>query len=139
MVKAPLEPATDHAKLHFMNPILAALMIGSPSTPPQTESPNPAKSIATPVAIVSGWIVDRDYPKAALKRGSQGVTQIRIRVTAEGRAEDCQIFRTAGDAELDAAACAVIATRTRFRPATDTDGKPTWQYAILPVRWMIGK
>lgn len=114
-------------------------MFASPSAPPpQTESASPAKAIATPVAAISGWINGRDFPKSALKRGSQGVTQIRIRVTAEGRAEDCQIFQSAGDAELDAAACAIVTSRTRFRPATDTDGKPTWQYAMMPVRWMIG-
>ncbi len=122
-----------------MTAILAALLLtAAPAPPPQTDSPNPAKSIATPTAIVSGWISDRDYPRAALKRRSQGVTQIRIRVTAEGRAEDCQIFQSAGDAELDSAACAIVTTRTRFRPATDSDGKPTWQYAMLPVRWVIG-
>lgn len=118
----------------------AALLLAAAqrAPPPQTESANPAKGVATPTSILSGWIGDRDYPRAALRRGSQGVSQIRIPVTAEGRAEDCQIFQSAGDAELDAAACAIVTTRTRFRPATDTNGKPTWQYAILPVRWMIG-
>lgn len=122
-----------------MTAILTALLfVAPPAPPPQTETLNPVKSIAAPVAIVSGWISDRDYPKAALKRRSQGTTQIRIRVTAEGRAEDCQVFRSSGDAELDAATCAIITSRTRFRPATDSDGKPTWQYAMLPVRWVIG-
>ncbi len=117
--------------------MLATLLLAA-SPPPQTESPNPAKQIATPTAILSGWISDRDYPKGALRRGAQGVTQIRIRVTAEGRAEDCQIFRSAGDAELDTATCAIVTSRTRFRPATDVHGRPTWQYAVLPVRWLIG-
>lgn len=117
--------------------ILAALSMAA-APPPQTESANPIKRVATPTAIISGWIGERDYPKAALKRGAQGVTQIRIRVTAEGRAEDCQIFQSAGDAELDAATCAIVTSRTRFRPPTDADGKPTWQYAVLPVRWVIG-
>lgn len=120
-----------------MPAILTALMLAVPP-PPQTESPNLAKSIAMPVAITSGWIHGGDYPKAALKRRSQGVTQIRIRVTAAGRAENCQVFQSAGDPELDAAACAVVTSRTRFRPATDSAGKPTWQYAMLPVRWVIG-
>ncbi|MES2903390.1 MAG: energy transducer TonB [Pseudomonadota bacterium] len=119
--------------------IFASLTLSTPpAPPPQTESASPAKAIGTPVAVISGWINGRDFPKSALKRGSQGVTQIRIRVTAEGRAEDCQIFQSAGDAELDAAACAIVTSRTRFRPATDTDGKPTWQYAMMPVRWIIG-
>ena len=118
--------------------MIESLLLLATLAPPQTESPNPAKRVATPTAVISGWIGSRDYPRAALSRGSQGVTQIRIRVTAEGRAEDCQIFQSAGDAELDAATCAIVTTRTRFRPATDADGKPTWQYAILPVRWVIG-
>lgn len=116
--------------------ILAALSLAA-APPPQTESPAPAKRVATSVAVLSGWIDSRDYPRAALRRNAQGVTQVRIRVTAEGRAEDCQVFRSAGDADLDMATCAIITTRTRFRPATDVDGKPTWQYAILPVRWTI--
>lgn len=122
-----------------MTAILAALLLATaPAPPSQTDSPNPAKAIATPTAVISGWISSADYPRSALKRNVQGVTRIRIRVTAEGRAEDCQIFQSAGDAELDAAACAITTTRTRFRPATDSNGQPTWQYAMLPVRWVIG-
>ncbi len=117
--------------------IVAALLLAT-TPPPQTESTNSSKAIATPAAIISGWVRGNDYPKSALRRGAQGVSQIRIRVTAEGRAEDCQIFQSAGDAELDRAACAITTSRTHFRPATDTDGKPTSQYAVLPVRWMIG-
>jgi protein TonB len=122
-----------------MTAILAALLLATaPSPPPQTDSANPARRIATPAAIISGWIDSDDYPASALRRGAQGVTTIRIRVTADGRAEDCQIFQSAGDGELDRAACAIITNRTRFRSAVDTDGKATWQYAILPVRWAIG-
>jgi TonB family protein len=120
--------------------ILAAYLLVQPMSapPPATLVQNPAKTIATPARVLSGYPMSNDYPRGALSRNSQGVSHIRLRIGADGTARDCQLFQSAGDVELDTAACRITTTRTRFAPALDVDGRPTVQYVILPIRWTIG-
>ena len=93
--------------------------------------------VAVPAKLVSGTITSADYPPNALARGSRGTTKARLTVTAEGRATDCSIYQSSGDAELDALVCPLALTRMRFSPALDRDGNPVPMPAILPVRWEI--
>ncbi len=121
--------------------ILAALQFlqAVAALPPTTLNLKPAKAIATDSRVLSGYPMSADYPRGALARDAQGVSQIRLKIDVDGTASYCQVFRSAGDAELDSAACRITTTRTRFAPAIDTDGKPTIQYVILPIRWAIGE
>jgi TonB family protein len=109
-----------------------------PASPPEALVQNSAKAFATPARVLSGYPMSSDYPRGALSRNSQGTSQIRLRIDADGTARDCKLFQSSGDVELDTTACRITTTRTRFAPAMDADGRPMVQYVILPIRWMIG-
>src|SRR3546814_18143317 len=49
---------------------------------------------------------------------------VRFTVQTNGRATDCGIEQSSGNARLDEATCRAIERRYRFRPALDEDDKP---------------
>lgn len=100
------------------------------------EGAGPAQ-ISVPAKLISGTITSRDYPPGALARNAGGTTKVRLTITTDGRATDCSLFESSGDAELDARVCLLATNRMRFSPALDHDGKPVSMAAILPVRWEI--
>jgi len=93
--------------------------------------------ISVPARLISGTITAADYPSAALDRHAAGTTKVRLTITTDGRAIDCSLFQSSGDAELDAKVCYLATYRMRFSPALGHDGKPVPMAAILPVRWEI--
>jgi periplasmic protein TonB len=93
--------------------------------------------VSVPAKLISGTITAADYPRSALKRNATGLTAVRLTITTEGRAKDCSIYRSSGDAELDAKTCSVATHRMRFTPALGHDGKPIAMAAILAARWEI--
>lgn len=93
--------------------------------------------ISVPARLISGTITSADYPQGALRRNAGGVTKVRLTVTIDGRATDCSLFQSSGDAELDARVCQLATLRMRFSPALGHDGKPVPMAAILPVRWEV--
>ena len=72
---------------------------------------------------ISGRIYDRDYPKSAARAGIGGTVWVRYVVTEKGRAQDCRVQRSSGNAELDATTCRLITQRFRYRPGTDASGR----------------
>ena len=93
--------------------------------------------ISVPAKLISGTITSADYPRGALARNAAGVTKVRLTITIDGRATDCSLFQSSGDAELDAKVCELATYRMRFSPALGHDGKPIAMAAILPVRWEL--
>lgn len=96
-----------------------------------------AAQISVPARLISGTITSADYPKGALARNAGGLTKVRLTISTDGRATDCFLFQSSGDAELDAMVCPLATNRMRFSPALAHDGKPVDMAAILPVRWEI--
>lgn len=78
-----------------------------------------------------------DYPPRALWSRTQGRVVLRITVTADGRAGDCAVVATSGDAGIDERSCRVVMARARFRRALDAAGAPVAIPAIFTVTWMI--
>ncbi|MEG3087685.1 energy transducer TonB [Sphingomonas sp. PB4P5] len=72
---------------------------------------------------IAGQIRDGDYPKAAARAGIGGTVWVRYTVTVKGRAEDCRVTRSSGNAELDAVTCKLVTKRFRYRPGTDAAGR----------------
>lgn len=66
-----------------------------------------------------------DYPAAAVRAGEEGLTEIRLRIGADGRVTGCAITRSSGSAILDSETCRIAVARGRFHPALDSEGKPT--------------
>lgn len=83
------------------------------------------------------WVTTNDYPTDAIRRDEQGVTGVRLTIGADGNVRDCAVTRSSGSASLDAAACAKMSQRARFKPATDANGDAvagTWNSA---VQWVL--
>jgi protein TonB len=69
---------------------------------------------ATPPKIVSSFAPA--YPGAARRARIEGTATVKVSVNTEGRVSDCSIFKSAGEASLDAAALRAV-KNWRFTPA----------------------
>ncbi|HEY0314396.1 MAG TPA: energy transducer TonB [Allosphingosinicella sp.] len=73
---------------------------------------------------IHGRIKDRDYPESAKAAGAQGVVWVRYTVLVTGRATNCRVLRTSGNAAIDETTCRLIQDRFRYKPAKDERGRP---------------
>lgn len=108
---------------------------------PTGDPPKPLPSF-TPVAPrplgnPGLWVTSDDYPTSDLRLGHAGVTRVALSIGLSGRVESCAVTGSSGFASLDAAACARIAQRARFKPATDAAGAPSAGRYATSVRWEI--
>ncbi len=89
--------------------------------PTPTPSPVPSftPKLARPQGNMANWVTTNDYPTSGLRGEHEGSTRYRLSVDASGKVTGCSVTATSGFADLDAAACAVLARRARFTPATD--------------------
>ncbi|WP_445192154.1 energy transducer TonB [Sphingomonas sp. Tas61C01] len=91
----------------------------------------------TPLRLVSGSLEDRDYPRAALAAGIEGVVGLRFVVGIKGRVSDCVVTRSSGDRGLDEATCRLIEQRLRYRPTLDSRGRPIPDIVTGEHRWTL--
>lgn len=89
--------------------------------------------------LVGGRITDRDYPDSAKDARASGRTETEIFVDARGRATDCQVRRSSGNAALDFTTCRLALERFRFRPARDLAGRPIAGSIYYDQTWQIGR
>ncbi|WP_419827273.1 energy transducer TonB [Sphingomonas sp.] len=78
----------------------------------------------TPPRQVAGELRFSDLPPDRRQSGAHWLVGVRYHVGVNGRVHACGITRTSGDPEVDAATCAAIARRYRFRPGLDAAGRP---------------
>ena len=64
---------------------------------------------------------------------------MRFTVGTDGRARDCAVLRSSGDATLDATTCRLIADRFRYAPATDAGGRPVAEVRGWRQDWWLEK
>jgi periplasmic protein TonB len=87
--------------------------------------------------LVAGRIRNRDYPRAASRVNAQGTVVARYTVDIDGRARNCSIMRSSGNAALDAATCRLIERRYRYEPARDESGRPVPSETGWQQRWWL--
>lgn len=92
---------------------------------------------AMPKSNPGTWVTPQDYPDWALRANVEGVVHFRLTVNEDGKAIDCQITKSTGVPDLDAAACANLLKRADFVPAYDADGNATTSTWDNSVRWQI--
>lgn len=108
----------------------------APAAPPAPRfQPVPAKPKGNP----GNWATTNDYPSRALREEREGTTGFRLTVGPDGKVTDCQVTRSSGSDDLDAATCSNIRRRARFDPAKDGNGQPTTGSYSSSVRWVIPK
>lgn len=87
---------------------------------------------------IAGSIGDEDYPAPALIARQQGVVRFAFTVLADGRVGNCRVTRSSGSRALDATTCRLALQRFRFRPATDTAGRPVASDEQGEQEWQLG-
>jgi protein TonB len=78
-----------------------------------------------------------DYPADALERGAEGRVRVRVLINPRGGPQACEVLDSANDASLDAATCALLLERARFRPARDARGRAVPDLVETTVRWEL--
>jgi TonB family protein len=78
------------------------------------------------------------YPPAAVAEGREGTTVTRLTIGTNGRVTGCEIARSSGWSDLDAAACAGLRGWI-FHPATDGDAVPVPVPVHQPVIWQLDR
>ena len=93
----------------------------------------------SPSVIQSTTLTGRDYPRAVLRAWPRGGrTFVAVRVQLDGRATDCKVNRSSGNAVVDQWTCRLVEQQVRFRPATNERGEPyvAWYgYVQAPVNF----
>lgn len=111
------------------------------ATPTPEPLPPPAPRFAPKAAVPLGtparWVSPDDYPTAELRREHEGTTRFRLGIASDGRVTSCTITATSGWPVLDAAACAKLTARAKFRPATDEGGEAVAGSYANKVLWDI--
>lgn len=106
-------------------------------TPQNPPPPRFAPEAARPRGNPGGWVTEQDYPTRALREGREGVTRFTLAIGADGRVTRCDIVGSSGHHDLDAQACARLASRARFDPARDGNGEKTAGSYSNSIRWVI--
>lgn len=102
---------------------------------------NPSVSdgrLASPAfANLSSLFSGADYPASAARAGQQGTTTVVLLIDQDGEVADCSIVGTSGVAIIDAQTCGVIRQRAKFKPALDTNLKPTRSTCQQRITWKL--
>ena len=93
----------------------------------------------TELEQIGGDIFPSDYPKRVGNAGMGGVVGVIFRVEVHGRASRCRVLRSSGIPELDALTCRLIEQRFRFRPSTDSSGRPIADEVEYDHEWTVNR
>lgn len=72
---------------------------------------------------IAGNIERRDYPRARNPGEVGGSVTAHFEVGADGRARNCRVVRSSGNAERDSITCRLIEQRFRYAPARNAQGQ----------------
>ena len=90
----------------------------------------------TPPRLLSVGMSDADYPRAAIRRGEHGTSQLHLLISVQGHVAKCEISRTSGSQILDRAACAGIRSAS-FAPGRAADGSAEASSVTVPIVWRL--
>jgi protein TonB len=102
-------------------------------TTPTPDAATPQPSGATS-AVPTGPIVP-EYPRAAIRRGQEGLVIVAADVRADGTVAAARVQKSSGHARLDRAARQAV-LQARFTPAR-RNGRPVPASVTVPVRFAL--
>lgn len=112
----------------------------SPSPPPRPLPPPPSMPpearMVKPIGNPVSWIMNIDYPTAALRAKNEGASKVTLTVSPKGRVAACTADGSAGSI-LNEWTCKLLTRRARFTPATDKDGKPVQGNWTHVYEWRV--
>lgn len=103
----------------------------------RSSAPAAISSRAVPLRSKSSWVAADDYPDAALRGEQEGQVTVKLAIDRSGEVADCDVIRSSGSQTLDGTTCRIIQRRARYRPATDTVGRPVASFDQHTVRWSL--
>jgi protein TonB len=137
--EALLDPASRAEAIAMLNATTERILAEVP--PPVKEeaiaSAGTAGAVGTQAILRSGALRNKDYPHKARKAGAEGAVAVRYNVGEDGRVRDCRVVQTSGDARLDETTCTLIERRFVYRPARDTNGRPTTETVTKLYHWFL--
>ena len=77
-----------------------------------------------PLELIRGELRYRDLPRDLYAAHASGTVEMAFDVGVSGRVTACRITRSSGNRRLDAATCALIIEKLRYRPTRTAAGKP---------------
>ncbi|MFC0677732.1 energy transducer TonB [Lysobacter korlensis] len=106
--------------------------------PPPPAVPRPAAPRATARSVVEPERIPEQspaprYPVRALRRGEQGVVNVRAEIGPDGVPTSVSLVGGSGSRDLDRAALDAV-RRWRFRPAHE-NGRPTVGTIVVPIEF----
>ena len=114
---------------------------GTVEFPRVLPTPSPVSSFAPKAARPRGktanWVTTNDYPTNDLRAEHEGSVRYRLTIDAAGKVSDCAVVASSGFTGLDQAACANLARRGQFDPATDESGARTPGSFTGTVTWRL--
>jgi hypothetical protein len=79
-----------------------------------------------------------DYPSEAVARGQEGKSQYQLLIDEKGSVAGCDVLIQSGVPIIDVMGCQVMKERAKFRPSTDSNGKPIRSVLTTPpVVWSL--
>lgn len=84
---------------------------------------------------IAGEIQRADYPRARAANEVGGSVTAHFEVGADGRARNCRVVRSSGNAQRDDITCQLIERRFRYAPARDANGKAVADVAGWRQDW----
>lgn len=93
----------------------------------------------TEIEQIDGDIFPSDYPKRLGNAGIGGLVGVIFGVEVNGRASRCRVLRSSGIPELDRLTCRLIEQRFRFRPSTDSYGRPIADEVEYDHQWTVNR
>jgi periplasmic protein TonB len=91
----------------------------------------------SPPRRIRGTIHSRDYPAGAGEAGIGGTVSVIYTVEPDGRATECRVTASSGNAELDETTCRLIERRFHFRPSMDRYGRPVRSRIVQDHSWEV--
>lgn len=93
--------------------------------------------IASRARLIGGRMTNKDYPKSASRAKEGGTVATRFTVGADGRAHNCRITASSGNADIDATTCRLIEQRFRYEPARNRAGEAISDVAGWKQTWWL--
>jgi protein TonB len=121
----------------YLIAFLAMLQTGSTPLPPVPRAVPAPSEPARSKGNLASYVSDADYPPRAIRNEEQGTVSFRLFVNPEGRVDHCEVTVSSGSQSLDETTCRIMTARPQFRPALDSQGRPTWDVVSSRLRWVL--
>ncbi|HET8611356.1 MAG TPA: TonB family protein [Sphingomonas sp.] len=93
----------------------------------------------TPPRLIHGRLHFSDLPNDLRDGTVSGTVSVEYDVDVDGRARNCAVTRSSGNAELDQATCRLIEERFRFDPSRDAEGRPVPSSIVENHSWIVDR